>query len=78
MRMEKIYPDDLEGIGAIIGGWVEMVPFDDFYVLCDEDGRLKNLPYNCTVDGVPFVGTIVVAGRTKGGKLGSVKKALGK
>ncbi len=31
-------------------------------VICNEEGRLLNLPYCCTLLGIPFVGTIIVCG----------------
>ena len=31
-------------------------------LLCDEDGREKNSPYNCTVGGVAFVGNLLIVG----------------
>lgn len=35
---------------------------EDACILCDEEGRLKGKPYNTTVCGVPFVGTILIVG----------------
>ena len=31
-------------------------------VICNEEGRLKNLPHNCDLFGISFVGTIIFAG----------------
>lgn len=56
-------PNTLEGLQAIVGGYIEVVRlFEDMAVICDEEGRLKGLPYNCEVCGVDFVGTILFVG----------------
>ena len=34
----------------------------DVVIICNEEGRLKNLPYNCDLFGVSLVGTIIFAG----------------
>lgn len=31
-------------------------------VICNEEGKLLNLPYCCTVLGIDYVGTIIIAG----------------
>ena len=46
-----------------VGGYVEAVKlFDDAWILCDEEGRLKGKEYNCTIAGVDFVGDIILIG----------------
>lgn len=46
-----------------MGGYLESFTFaEDACVLCDEEGRLKGKPYNTTVCGVPFVGTVLIVG----------------
>lgn len=34
----------------------------DCVVICNEEGMLRGLPYNCNICGIDFVGTIVFAG----------------
>ena len=56
-------PNELHVLQYLVGGYVESVTlFEDLVVLCDEDGRLKGLPYNCEVCGVTFCGPIVFVG----------------
>lgn len=55
-------PNTLEAFQDLVGGYIECVTIDDFCVVCDEEGLLKNLPFNCIVHGNPFVGPIVFAG----------------
>lgn len=49
-----------------VGGYIETVSIaDDVVIICNEEGRLRGLPYNCRFVGVDFVGTILVVGRNK-------------
>lgn len=53
----------LEGLQSVVGGYIETVTIaSDLVVICDEEGRIKNKPYNCDICGVSFVGTIVLCG----------------
>lgn len=47
-----------------VGGYIESVTMaEDFVVICNEEGRIRNLPYNCTLlRAVDFYGTILVVG----------------
>ena len=56
----------LDSLQKIVGGYIEAVTIaPKVVILCDEEGRLKGKPYNCTVNGISFVGDIIVVG-TKG------------
>lgn len=53
----------LENLQRYVGGYIETVTIaSDCCIICDEEGRLKGKPHNCTVCGVEFVGDIVFAG----------------
>lgn len=53
----------LENLQTAVGGYIESVKIGtDICVICNEDGRLKGLPYNCTICGVDFVGDILLVG----------------
>lgn len=53
----------LENLQKIVGGYIETVTFaEDLVIICNEEGRLQGLPYNCDICGVSFVGTIIFAG----------------
>lgn len=53
----------LEALQKIVGGYIETVTlFSDLVIICNEEGRILNLPYNCNICGVEFVGTIIFAG----------------
>lgn len=53
----------LENLQKTVGGYIETVTLaSDLVIICNEEGRLKNLPYNCHICGVDFVGTIILCG----------------
>ena len=61
----------LQNLQNIVGGRIETVTVaPGVVVICNEEGRIMGLPYNCTVRGrdligefaVGFVGEIVVVG----------------
>lgn len=60
----------LSNLQTQVGGYIECVTDPDgrFVILCDEEGRMKDKPYNCTVDFGPhryrvsFVGDIIAVG----------------
>ena len=53
----------LLNLQKVVGGYIETVTIaSDMCIICNEEGRLRNLPYNCDICGVSFVGTIVFVG----------------
>lgn len=53
----------LEALQKIVGGYIESVTItEDLAVICNEEGRLQGLPYNCDLCGVGFVGPVVLVG----------------
>lgn len=53
----------LNNLQTYIGGYIETVTMgSDWTIICDEEGRIKGKPYNCSVCGVDFCGTIVFVG----------------
>lgn len=56
----------LKALQAEVGGYIETVTItSDAVIICNEEGRILGLPYNCRFVGVDFVGTILVVGRNK-------------
>lgn len=56
----------LKALQDEVGGYIETVTIaSDAVVICNEEGRLCGLPYNCLFFGMVFVGTILVVGRSK-------------
>ena len=61
--------NNLENFQKYVGGYIEtvtLVPEIDcvpgIVVICDEEGLLKQKPYNCQYAGIDFVGDIIVIG----------------
>lgn len=53
----------LENLQKLVDGYIEYVPLSThFGVICNEEGRIRNLPYNCEISGTRFFGTIILAG----------------
>lgn len=52
--------NELKPLQEAVGGYIETVTFGKYIVVCDEEGRLKDKPENCVIEGVHFVGDILV------------------
>ena len=56
-------PNTLEAFQELVGGYIEVFPVaTDACIVCNEEGLLRDLPFNCIAHGNPFVGPIVFAG----------------
>lgn len=52
-----------ENLQKTVGGYIESVTLaTDMCIICNKEGRLMNLPHNCNVCGIDFVGTIILCG----------------
>ena len=72
-RVEPLFDNTLEAFQKAVGGYIETVTIaEDLVLICNEEGRLRGLPYNATICGVPFVGTVLAVG-VKGDEFASVK-----
>lgn len=53
----------LKNLQNTVGGHIETFTFArNATIICNEEGRLLGLPYNCSILDVDFVGPIVFAG----------------
>lgn len=65
---EATIPNTLKALQKAVGGYIETVTMEpvmmasDIVVICNEEGRIRHLPYNCTFCGHQFYGTIVFCG----------------
>jgi hypothetical protein len=68
-----LVPNDLHTLQELVGGYIETVTVQvkpQVIVICNEEARLKRLPYNCTIEGkdytgefdCPFFGPILLVG----------------
>lgn len=56
--------NSLKALQKNVGGYIETVTIaTDLVIICNEEGRLLGLPYNCTICGCDFVGEILMVGR---------------
>jgi hypothetical protein len=62
-RVEPLFDNTLEAFQAAVGGYIETVTLAaNLVLICNEEGRIRGLPYNCSVDSCPFFGTVLVVG----------------
>ena len=53
----------LENLQKHVGGLIEVFrPARDYAIICNEEGKIRNLPVNCSCFGETFVGDILVVG----------------
>lgn len=53
----------LEALQTVVGGYIETLTLaTDLVIVCNEEGRLQGLPYNCELCGAELYGTIILAG----------------
>jgi len=56
--------NSLAALQKNVEGFIETYTIaTDLVLICNEEGRLKGMPYNCTVCGVDFVGPILMVGK---------------
>ena len=74
---EATIANTLGAMQATVGGYIETARISkDTVVVCNEEGLIRGLPYNCRVMGTDFMGDIFVAG-TKGEDFVDVPVSLG-
>lgn len=74
-RIEPLFDNTLGAFQDAVDGYIETVTVNtDLVPICNEEGRLRGLPYNVTICGYDFVGTVIAVGR-KGAEFASIKAA---
>lgn len=72
-RLEPLFENTLEAFQEAVDGYIEAVTIaEDLVIICNEEGRLRGLPFNVNVCGVGFVGTVIAVG-VKGDEFASLK-----
>lgn len=72
-RLEPLFENTLEAFQEAVDGYIEAVTIaEDMVIICNEEGRLRGLPFNVNVCGVGFVGTVIAVG-VKGDEFASLK-----
>jgi hypothetical protein len=55
--------DTLENLQRYVGGYIEVFPVaTDFVIICNEEGKINDSKYNCTILGEPLFGDLIFAG----------------
>lgn len=68
-----LVPCQLHPLQELVGGYIEIVTVQvkpQVIVICNEEARIRHLPYNCTIEGkdytgefdCPFFGPILLVG----------------
>ena len=58
-----VVPNDLKVLQDLVDGPIETVTLEeDLCVICNEEGRIRGLDFNCYYYGIGFVGTILLVG----------------
>ena len=71
--VEPLFDNTLEAFQKAVGGYIETVTIaQDLIIICNEEGRLRGLPFNVEVAGVGFVGTVIAVG-ARGDEFASLK-----
>ena len=53
----------LKNLQNTVGGYIETVTLaEDLVVICNEEGAINDMPYNCTVGNIQFFGPLIFAG----------------
>lgn len=63
---DKRIKNTLEAYQEVVGGYIETVTLaTDMIIVCNEEGRLMDLPYNCNICGIDFYGPILLIGSSR-------------
>ena len=55
--------NSLKALQTHVEGYIETVTVSpNMTIICNEEGGILRLPYNCRLCGIDFVGTIIIAG----------------
>ena len=56
--------NSLEALQKNVEGYIEVITLaEDLVIICNEEGLIKDMPYNCEICGFDFVGPILIVGR---------------
>ena len=59
---------EMERLQSFVGGYFEFVGYDSGVVICNEEARVKNLPYNesaSMIAGFPLFGDVLFASQSE-------------
>lgn len=57
--------NSLENLQGYVGGYIEAVTIaEDLVVICNREGRLMRLPFNCRILNKGFCGPVILCGKS--------------
>jgi len=55
--------NSLKNLQNTVGGYIETVTIaTDLVIICNEEGRIRGLPFNCSICGHQFYGDLIFCG----------------
>lgn len=65
----------LKSLQTLVKGYIEQVQLsDDMSIVCNESGRIQDLPENCTINNVTYYGSVLLVGTDPEGNCTSITK----
>jgi len=61
--VEILIENTLENLQGLVRGYIETVTLGGFTVICNEEGRINRMPFNCVINDVDFYGPILIVDR---------------
>ena len=64
MKPERMNVENsLRALQKIVDGHIEVVQiFEDVLVICNEEGRINGMKFNCNILGAQFFGPVIICG----------------
>lgn len=73
-QIDPLFYNELEAFQQFVGGYIETITFStDHLLICNEEGKLLDLPYNINFLGEEIVGPCMIVGYDREGNFRSVK-----
>lgn len=61
--VEAEIDNTLETMQGIVGGYIECIPLTyEALIICNEEGKIRNLPYNFSTPLDHIMGTVIICG----------------
>lgn len=60
-----LIPNTLDMLQKLVDGYIEVVPYpymENVAIICNEEGLINDMPYNCRLDDYHFFGPIIFVG----------------
>lgn len=58
----EMIENTLTAFQSAVKGYIEAVTVGNIAIICNEEGRINGMPFNCALGGTMFYGPVVIAG----------------